>query len=82
MTYLPVTEEDQAWQQAVGKSLDAMIKEHRDMVREHGTPPLKLLAGLLNTTVKTFGTEDFLRIEDLIDLFVVALDRLAQQEVS
>lgn len=81
MTYLPTTEEDRAWEKGVGESLDAMVKEHREMIRDHGAPPLKLLAGLLNTTVKVFGTEDFLRTEDLIDLFVVALDRLARLEV-
>lgn len=82
MTYLPTTEEDRVWEKEISESLDAMVKEHREMSRDHGTPPLKLLAGLLNTTVKVFGTEDFLRTEDLINLFIVALDRLARQGVS
>ncbi|KRQ31378.1 hypothetical protein AOT83_04550 [Mycobacteroides sp. H001] len=83
MSLLPSTEEELEWVQRIGATLDAMVAEHRSMREEHGgTPPLKMLSDLLKITVKTFGTDEFLRMEDLIDLFMMAMDRLAQQEMA
>ncbi|DAZ89918.1 Uncharacterised protein [Mycobacteroides abscessus subsp. abscessus] len=83
MSVLPSTEEELEWESGIGASLDKLIREHRDQTRKMGgTPPLKLLAGLLHLTYKAYGTDEFLKIEDLINLFIVAIDRLAQQEMS
>ncbi|DAZ90115.1 Uncharacterised protein [Mycobacteroides abscessus subsp. bolletii] len=83
MSVLPSTEEELAWERGVNTSLDRLIRDHREQTQQmSGPPPLKLLSGLLHMTYKALGSEEFLKIEDLIDLFIVALDRLARQEGS
>ncbi|SII40607.1 hypothetical protein [Mycobacteroides abscessus] len=64
------------WYSEISKGIDQMVEDHKLIAdEEHRELGCRFTSTLLNATYKSAGLKE----SDLIDLFVVAVDRLAQQ---